>query len=124
MPAYVRVAHCKKGVYAMTLLAAGAVSYAPVSVSAAESNEIVAAVAARQIRILGFNLVAAGEVVMTLEDSDGANLVGPVTLIKGVPFPATPCDTGHQETAAGKALHLLLGGAVQVGGCLVYQLVR
>jgi hypothetical protein len=97
-----------------------------VNVSTAASNEIIPAVSGKRIRVLGLQLIAAEEVTVTLEDSDGLNLFGPILLgaSGGVVLPpVSPSPlygTAYCEVAAGKAVHLLLNGAVQVGGAIQY----
>lgn len=105
--------------------AAGPVHYANVNENTAASNEIVAAVAGKRIRILGGLLVAAGAVTATIEDEDGNDLIGPCSMINGTPIPLAALGLGYQETAAvNKALHLLLSAGTQVGGSITYQLIQ
>jgi len=100
----------------------GPVKYANINVSAATSNEIVAAVAEKQIRVLGMFVYAASAVTVTVEDEDGTDLIGPTALgDSGSGWVLPPHELGHQEAPTGKALHLLLSAAVQVGGCVIYQ---
>jgi len=106
------------------LLSQGPIKYANIDENTAASNAIVALVASRGIRILAFCAIAAADVTVTLEDEDGANLIGPMDLPAngGVVLPFN--GIGWQETPSGKALHLLLGDAVQVGGSITYQEVQ
>ena len=99
----------------------GPLKFANVDESAAASTAIIAAVTGKKIRILGLVLVAAGAVDVTIEDEDGGNLIGLMSLAANGSVVLPVSGVGYQETPAGKALHLLLGGAVQVGGSIDYQ---
>jgi hypothetical protein len=102
-------------------------AFACVSKSSADSTAIVAAVAGKQIRILGLQLIAADDVTVTIEDSDGTNLIGPMAIVAngGFAFPPMADNLLHgghyAEAPVGKALHLLLSAAVQVGGAIQYS---
>ncbi len=94
--------------------------------AAAAGNVLVAAVATKQICVLGICLVAASAVDVSFY-SDAADvgtaLSGVMSLAAGGGFVIDPpADTRHHwmETVAGKALTMLLGGAVQVSGWLIY----
>lgn len=99
-----------------------------VDVSSAASNALVAAVTGKRIRVLGFQLIAAGDVTVTLEDSSGTNLWGPVTISANGGISATPVPdmvdvrtpNCYFETDVSKGLNLLLSAGVQVGGGLQY----
>ena len=103
--------------------------FANVNVSDADSNEVIAAVVGKSIRILGLQLIAAGDVTVTLEDEDGNNLIGPMALaINGgfvfppvADIPVVRTRNCYCDVAAGKAVHLLLSAAVQVGGAIQYS---
>jgi len=104
--------------------AAGPIKHAVVAKATADSTAIVALVTSRSIRILAFNLITAGDAVATLEDEDGVDLIGPLTLpaYGGIVLPFN--GGGWNQTASGKALHLLLDAAVQVGGSITYQEIQ
>jgi hypothetical protein len=96
--------------------------------NAAVGNELVAAVADRKICVLGVSLIAAGAVNATFY-SDAANAAGATALSGAMPLAANggfvvnpPADPQMHwlETAAGKALTLLLSAGVQVSGFLTY----
>lgn len=99
-----------------------------VKISAASSgaNTLVAAVIGRSIRVLGFVIVAAGAVTANFE-SGTTDLSGAMSLITGVPISAPLTGSldilPWMQTASGEALGLTLGGAVQVSGFLVYDVV-
>ena len=94
----------------------------PISVSASGDNEIVAAVAGKQIRALQYSVVCANAVVLTWKSGSTA-ITGPM------PHAAnsgntTPRARDHRDdlfrTAVGEPLVLNLSGNVAVGGWLVY----
>lgn len=93
-----------------------------VSKSSADSTAIVAAVDGKRIYILGLQLVAAGDVTITIEDSDGTNLIGPMALSANGGFVFEPVDYPclYQVAPVGKAINLLLSAGVQVGGSIQY----
>lgn len=99
--------------------------YAVIDDALSGDNEIVAAVAGKKIRVLGFFLVAAGAVTARFESGAGGTaLTGQMTLAAGDPFVATGYNPlGWFETAAAAALNLELSGAVSVDGGLTYVLV-
>lgn len=95
---------------------------AAISKATATSTALVAAVTGKRIAVYGIFLVAAGAVVATLEEDDGTDLTGPMTLATGTPVSPPMCDEiPILITRTGKALHLLLGTAVQVSGYVVYR---
>ena len=98
------------------------IQFAAFSASSAASNVAVAAKAGHKIRLLGLFLSAAGTVDITVEDgTSGTNRIGlnAGTAQFGYVLPLSP--VGWTETAVGVSLNILLGQAIQVGGCLVYQ---
>jgi hypothetical protein len=99
--------------------------YAVIDDALSGNNTLVAAVAGKKIRVLGFFLVAAGAVTARFEsDADGTALSGQMTLAAGDPFVASGYNPlGWFETVAGELLNLELGGAVSVDGALTYVLV-
>lgn len=97
-------------------------------ISRASSGEVVAAVAGKRIRVVSYVMVAAGAVTVRI-DSATTPISGVMSLITGTPLvvPHAPegvaGQKGYMQTAQGEALNLTLGGAVQVSGHLVYELV-
>jgi len=96
------------------------------SISAATSgagNTIVAAVAGKQIRVMGYVLDSVTAVTIQWFSNttalSGSMSMGATSTL------ACPIDNGDGwfETAAGEALKMTLGGAVQVSGHLVYRLI-
>ena len=111
----------------MIIEAAGPVKYAVIEENTAASNEIVAAVASRKLRVLGgvfCNNDTTNDVKITFEDEDGVNIIGPITLAAREKFVLVPSGLGYGETPVGKALHLLQDGTEVVAGSLTYQEVK
>lgn len=100
------------------------VQYASINASSANNNTIVSDPGAG-LAILGlmYDLVAANNVTITVESSDGTVHDGPLSVSanggKTVPF----CPNGHWKTVSGKGVVLFLSGNVQVGGHLAYATV-
>lgn len=98
--------------------------YAAINASTSGANNtIVAAVAGKQIRVMGY--VLNGLTAVTAQwHSNTTALSGPIALGATGTF-VCPNDNGdgHMETVAGEALKLTLGGAVQVSGHIVYRLI-
>lgn len=94
-----------------------------ISENTASSNELVAAVSGKKIRVTSYTLVSAGAVDATFEDGDGTDLAGTFTMITGTPVTAYD-PRGLFETPAGKSLNLLLGSGVLVAGHFNYELIE
>jgi hypothetical protein len=96
-----------------------------VAASTLGDNTLVAAVAGRQIRVLGFALVATGgaNTVRFESGAGGTALTGQMDL--GADGQLVPgfSPTGWFQTAAGALLNLELSAATAVAGWLVYVLV-
>lgn len=102
--------------------------HAVIDCSSSGSNTIVAAVPGRILRVLSYVVVANAAVVATWK-SGSTSISGPMNLAaagSGVSAPPSVSSMGyfaHLVTAPGEALVLSLGGAVQVGGHLTYEVV-
>lgn len=84
-------------------------------------NTIVAAVAAKKLRVLQVFLIAAGTVTTRFESgASGTALTGQMNLVANVGYVLPFSPTGWFETASGALLNLELSGAVSVDGALVY----
>lgn len=90
-----------------------------VSSATAADFEIAAAVSGKKHVLLGFFLVAAGTVVVTVRSNTTA-LTGAMTMIAGTPLACPVADHNQLETSAGEALNLLLSTTVQVSGWAFY----
>ena len=85
-------------------------------------GEVIAAVAGKRILVLMYDFVVAGAVTVQFQDDTGT----PVVLLPAQSYAANSgksssfCPVGHFGTSVGKALDIVLGGAVQVSGVIVY----
>ena len=84
------------------------------------TEELVAAVASKKLRVTNYTAVAAGAVTLKFEDEDGTALTGAMALAANGDRESHSDDFGLFETPVGKGLHTNLGGAVQVSGHLGY----
>jgi hypothetical protein len=84
----------------------------------ADAKQVRAAKAGHRVRFYGANLHVESNVVVTVEDTDGTNLCGPydVTVTEGAEIRIEPPGGNYIDTAVGKGLQILLGGAVGVHG--------
>ncbi len=97
-------------------------AYAVINATQAGSNEIVAAVAEKVIRVLGYQMSAAAAETATWK-SAATSKSGPMAMATGSPFTAPVSRDGYLETAKGEALNLNLLAGNAVGGFLIYELV-
>lgn len=107
----------------LTSWGAGTVLAAAVNVASSGNNTAIAAVAGKFIVPLQGDMVASGAVTVTVQSSGGTVLDGPMAFAAngGKVYPNSPY--GHYATGRGEGLVINLGGAVQVGGHLIYALV-
>src|SRR5213592_5010247 len=96
--------------------------FAPISTAASGNTQLVAAVGGAKIRIVGLMLVVAGTVAVKFVSGGSPDLTGAMTLAVGKWISAESVPFGVVETAAGAALNINLGSAVQTSGWLVYVL--
>ena len=102
---------------------------APINANANGDNQVVAGVAGKRIRCIGYVLMAGGTVNATWKSSGGTLLSGAFPLVAqaGAAAPQGPVAPGGIqgwfESATGEDLTLNLSAGVQVSGHLVYQLV-
>jgi hypothetical protein len=89
---------------------------------AAGDNTLVAAQAAGvKIRVLAFNLVAAGAAVVTFQSGTGGTaLTGAMTMATGIALQDDSDAFGLFETAAATLLNLHQTGVVQLSGYLIW----
>lgn len=97
---------------------------APINISSSGNNTIVSAVAGKKIIVLGYVTVCAGAVSVRWQSSGGTILDGPCAFAANGGAAPPMAECGHFETVAGEGLVINLGGAVQVGGHVVYGLVN
>src|SRR3990167_1877324 len=99
----------------------------PIDPATAASNELVAAVTDKRVRVYGLWIQAAGTVTITFEDDDGTNLVGAIVLNARETIAWYPLSDGqggwlpYLVTQKGDGFHMLLGGAIQVSGTLWFS---
>jgi len=95
--------------------------FAAISGATSGNNTLVAAVAAKKIRVLSLTAIAAGEVTFRLEDGAGGSaLTGVISLTTNSGFSLNFSPVGHCETTANTLLNMELSAAVQVSGVLTY----
>lgn len=99
--------------------------FAKVDATASGSNEIVAAIAGKRIRVVGYSVVASGSVSITWQ-SAGTAISGAMALAangavaSAVSTLAPGGVFGVLQTEPGEALNLDMDSATAVGGHLVY----
>ena len=95
-----------------------------INCTGATTNELVAAVAGKQIRVLAFFVRAAGATVLTFKSAATA-ITGAIPLIANgdLALQGNWCPAGMFQTVAGEALNLTSSGNVDQDGWLLYQLV-
>jgi hypothetical protein len=104
------------------MVLAGEVKTVVVDAASAAANELVAAVTGKAIRILALALLSDAAVDVTIQDDSGSPvvLIGPLGDINKVSFVLPFSEEGWGQTTRGQALDMLLGGATQTTGVLVY----
>lgn len=99
--------------------------YTPIAISASGDNSVLAADAStptRKHRLLGFCLVAAAGVSLTIKTGLAGSATartGAMPMIAGTPFVMPGSLVGCLETKNGEALNFSLSGAVAVGGFMM-----
>ena len=93
--------------------------FAAISESSSGSQEIVAAVATKKIRVLSYAIVVNGTVNVKWQ-SDATDITGLMYFIANTGISAGYNPKGHFETAAGEALNLNLSAGVALGGHISY----
>ena len=96
--------------------------YAPINTATSGDTTLVAAVAGARISVTGFVLVASGAVNVKFKGG-AVDLTGAMACISGRSIDAVS-RVALFEAAAGQPLVLNLSAAVQVSGCLVYQVAN
>lgn len=95
--------------------------FAVIDAASSGDNTLVAAVAAKKIRVLSLFLVAAGDVLARFESgAAGTALTGQMDLTANSGFTLPFNPVGWFETGSNTLLNLELDGAVSCDGCLVY----
>lgn len=97
--------------------------YVKISTTAAGQSELVAAVADKRIRVMGFMLNAASAATAKFQ-SASTDLTGAMSFAaNGTITGQLQEGDGHFETVAGEALNLFTSVGIQFSGYLVYRLV-
>lgn len=99
------------------------VNYDNFNENTAAAHAVVAAKTGYQVLLKGIILVATGAQTITIEDSDGTNLIGPVDVAAEGGFVLPNTGEPWMVTADGKGLSVLLGAAEQTGGVVIYEQV-
>ena len=87
-------------------------------------NELVAAVADKCIQVLSMEFTTAGAVTIRFESGAGGTALCGVQSIAANGDKTLPHNPlGWYCTARGESLNMELGGAVQVSGSLIYELI-
>jgi len=99
------------------------VKFATIATDGADADDVVAAVASKKIKVLGYVVYCSAATDITWEDGDGTDISGTINLVAngnlGVVAPVNPI--GYFETpVANKSLALLKSGAVDCDGHLTY----
>jgi hypothetical protein len=105
------------------MVLSGEVKTVVVDEAGSAANELVAAVSGKAIRILALALLSDSAVDVTIQDDTGGGavvLIGPLGDINKVSFVLPFSEEGWGQTTRGQALDMLLGGATQTTGVLVY----
>ena len=87
-------------------------------IDTAASADLIAAVTGKKLRVLGLVLVTASSVTVKLQSGGSTDLTGAMTVAGVMVWPAAPF--GYVQTNAGEKLNVVLGGAVQTSGGIVY----
>ena len=95
--------------------------YAVIDEASSGNNTVIAAVAGKNIRVLGYVLVAAGAVTVRFEDgANGTALTGQMTIAENGGVASGFCPVGWFQTSDNTLLNLELSGATSVDGHVVY----
>lgn len=106
------------------------VKYAVINSSTLGDNTVVAAVAGKKIRVVGYTTASAGTVTVTWKSGAATSISGPMPMVAagdsiGIGSSGTyMAEYGVMETGVSQALVLNLSAAVAVGGHLVYREVQ
>ena len=98
----------------------GQIQSISLNASSVGANTVVAAVPNQRIVVLKYKRISSASVAVTWESDGGTVLDGPCTLAANGGEAEAFCASGHFSTLKGEGLILVLGGAAQVGGNLLY----
>lgn len=100
------------------------VGSATISASISGANTIVSGQSGYFIVVLGYLLVASGDVEVAFESSGGSVVSGPYTVAQNGGNISSPVSIGQFVCKKNEGLVLDLGGPISVGGHVVYGLIR
>lgn len=80
----------------------------------------VVAVAGQSVKLMRMVLTVAGATTLTIKDSAGTVLTGPMSVVTGVPLVLAFDGIPWVSTAAGYGLTITSSAAVQVSGTMLY----
>lgn len=87
----------------------------------ATTTTLVAAAAGKRLRVVSIVANSSQTVTLTVEDTDGTDLIGPCPVAANYGLTLPESSNGWAETADGKGLALASSGAANIGGVLLYQ---
>lgn len=97
------------------------VKYAVINVDGADADVVIAAVAAKKFRVLGYTMNCDGAGDVTFEDGDGTDVTGAIPFAANGSVSAAVSALGQFQTpVANKALSILKSAAVSCDGHLTY----
>jgi len=96
------------------------VKYQKIEASVSGDNTLITGVAGERQIVVGIVLVAAGTVAAKLK-SAATEIYGPMQLLSGSGFALPSSNVPWLIGGVGESIILNLGGAVAVGGCIIYQ---
>lgn len=97
--------------------------FLPISVSTSGDNTVIQAVAGFYIRVIRWEWLCNGAVIVTWKSSVAGAITGPMSFAQNGGISTPECPAGIVQTAKGEALVCNLSGNVSIGGNLTYMLV-
>ncbi len=95
---------------------------AVISVSSSGNNEIVAAIPGVSIVVVGYCIICASAVTVKFKSGTaGSDLTGAMPCGANGGLITPQWSGGHFDTGIGESVNLVLGGAVQVSGYILYK---
>lgn len=98
------------------------IQFARVNASTDGDNTVVAAVAAKKIRVLGYNLTSRTAGLLTIRSAAAGAILAELDLVADTPVPYSGPAPAF-ETAAGELLNFNVAAGVDVVGHLTYVFV-
>ena len=98
-----------------------AVVSAPIIESVAGAHVLVNGVVGYRIHVIAIALTALGTVSLTIQDETAS--LADIHLQAGQSFVLPECSNGWMRSVSGENLSIVLGGAIAIGGTIVYRLL-